>query len=394
MFPLTPVRHRPPARGHPSVVRVLRTAAEVQACAASWERHVPAGDLGPLTRPAWFGAAAAALAPAGRLRVVVVEEDGAVVAAAPLVAGAGGRLELLGGDALPEPGDLAARDATALGVLARGVVGLGRPIRLPRVPADSPTIAALRAAAGRGGWVPTRPADPWPTLSLHPGWAGPDGLLSARRAADLRRAARRAEAAGGVDTVDHHPGPADVGPLLDLALAIEASGWKGRSRTALVHDPVRLPFFRAWATRAARDGSLRIAVLRIGGEPAAVQIAAESANRRWILKIGHGDEHARCSPGLLLLLHTVREAARRGLDGVELLGTVEPWTTAWTTEARATRLVRVYPGNAAGAGRLARDGSRAMARRAAERRAAAAAARSGTPGQLAGAARPGGGRER
>lgn len=377
---MRPLIRSAPAVAGRTTVRVLRTAAEVDATCAAWESRVPAGALGPLTRPAWFGAAAATLAPPGRLRVVVVEEDGAVVAAAPLVVAADGRLELLGADVLPEPGDVAARDAAALAALARAVVALRRPVRLARVPAASPTVAALRAAAGRGGLVATRPAEPWPTLALDPGWTAPGGRLSSRRAGDLRRAARRAEAAGGVEVAQHRPGPADVDGLLDLALRVEAAGWKGQTRTALVHDPVRLPFFRDWARRTARDGTLRVAVLRIDGVPAAVQIAAESAGRWWILKIGHGHEHARCSPGLLLLLATVRDAARRGLHAVELLGSVEPWTAAWTTEASATCVVRLYPGNAAGARRLARDGTRAVARRTArvrERRAHEGRARDG-----------------
>jgi CelD/BcsL family acetyltransferase involved in cellulose biosynthesis len=369
--PLT--RSAPTVAGPPTVVgrptvRVLRTAAEVDAACAAWDSGVAAGALGPLTRPAWFAAAAATLAPPGRLRVVVVEEDGAVVAAAPLVVAPDERLELLGADVLPEPGDVAARDAATLAILAHAVVALRRPVRLARVPVASPTVAALRAAAGRGGLVATRPADGWPTLTLDPGWAAPQGRLSSRRAGDLRRAARRADAAGGVEVTHHRPAPADVDGLLALALRVEAAGWKGRTRTALLHDPVRRAFFRDWARRAARDGTLRVGVLRIDGAPAAVQIAAESAGRWWILKIGHGDEHARCSPGLLLLLATVRHAARRGLDAVELLGTVEPWTTAWTTEASATCVVRLYPGNAAGARRLARDGTRAVARRAARAR--------------------------
>jgi CelD/BcsL family acetyltransferase involved in cellulose biosynthesis len=356
------------ATAPPETSRVLRTAAEVEACAPGWEAGIPPGALGPLTRPAWFAAAAATLAPPGTLRVVVVERDGAVAGVAPLVVGPTGRLELLGADLLPEPGDVAARDAPALDALARAVVGLGRPVRLARVPGTSPTVAALRAAVGRGGWVATRPADPWPTLTLGPEWTTPAGRLSARRAGDLRRAARRAADAGVVEVRDHRPTPADVDARLDEALAVEAAGWKGATRTALLHDHARRPFFVAWARAAARDGTLRIALLRIGGEPAAMQVAAECSDRRWILKIGHAEAHARCSPGLLLLQHTVRDAAGRGLAAVELLGTTEPWTQAWTTQTGDARLVRVYPGNAAGARRLALDGSRALLRRSAGRR--------------------------
>lgn len=342
-------------------VRVLSTADDVEACTAAWQRDIPPGPLGPLDRPAWVAAAAATLAPTDGLRVVVVEEGSALIGVAPLVVGPSGALELLGAETMAEPADFVARDRDALLALARAVVRLGHPLRLARLPARSGTPRALRAAGH--GWVTVRPADSWPTLLLDSAWMAPEGRLSGRRASDLRRARRRAEAAGIVQVRHHRPGPGGVEPLLAQAEAVEAAGWKGRAGSALIHDPVRRAFFQSWARRAAADGSLRISFLWIDGAAAAVQVAAESAQRRWILKIGHTDAHARCSPGLLLLLDSVRDAAARGLDAVEMLGVVEPWTRAWTPHESATVSVRHYPTTIAGVRRLAIDGGRAVSGR-------------------------------
>ena len=60
-----------------------------------------------------------------------------------------------------------------------------------------------------------------------------------------------------------------------------------------------------------------------------MQLAVECGERFWLLKIGYDEEFARCSPGVLLMLHTVRYAATRGLKSYELLGRVEPWTRVW-----------------------------------------------------------------
>lgn len=203
--------------------------------------------------------------------------------------------------------------------------------------------------------------------------------MSSRRAGDLRRARRRAEQHGAVSVEHHHPGPDRLDGLLAEALDVEAGGWKGSSRTALRHDPPLARFFLDWARGAADDGSLRISFLRIDGNAAAMQIAAEADGRRWILKIGHTDAFTRCSPGLLLLLETVRDAAGRGLAAVELLGTVEPWTQAWTTTVAETDCVRTYPPTGRGAGRLTVDAVRAVDNHRRRRAAARAAETTGAP---------------
>jgi CelD/BcsL family acetyltransferase involved in cellulose biosynthesis len=357
----------------PYACRTVTTVDELERLATSWATDPPAG-LGPLTRPAWFAAAAREYGSGGGLRVVVVEDHDRVAAVAPLIVGRGGRLELLGAAQLPEPGDFAARDGAARAALARAVVGLRRPLYLGRLPRSSPTVDALQRALGRRGLLATRPADPWPTLTLDEGWTASEGRLSSRRAGDLRRARRRAEQHGPISVDHHRPTPDRLDGLLAEALDVEAGGWKGSSRTALRHDPPLARFFLDWAHGAAADGSLRISFLRIDGTAAAMQVAAEADDRRSILKIGHTDAFTRCSPGLLLLLETIRDAAGRGLAAVELLGTVEPWTRAWTTEASETVCVRTYPATGRGAGRLTVDGLRAVENRRRRRAAGRAAA--------------------
>lgn len=74
-----------------------------------------------------------------------------------------------------------------------------------------------------------------------------------------------------------------------------------------------------------------------------MQIAAVTDNRLWLLKIGFDEEFSSCSPGQLLILEALRSAASEGLDGVEFLGTPEPWTRMWTNYVRPCVNLLYFP---------------------------------------------------
>jgi len=133
--------------------------------------------------------------------------------------------------------------------------------------------------------------------------------------------------------------------LLEESLRCEAAGWKGRTGSALLSDPNRGQFYQNYASIACEKGILRLCFMRIGGEVAATQIAVESGERFWLLKVGYNEDFARCSPGHLLMIETLRYAAQRGLQTFEFLGSAEPWTQVWTTSVRPCVSVWAYPNN-------------------------------------------------
>ena len=86
-------------------------------------------------------------------------------------------------------------------------------------------------------------------------------------------------------------------------------------------------------------------------------MAVETLGRYWLFKIGYDERYGKCSPGTLLMLHAIGEAARRGLVAFELLGNVEPWIAElWTREQHDCVRLRTYPFNLHGAVALANDG--------------------------------------
>lgn len=321
-------------------VDVLERLDSLDGLAESWPvRQEDAAS--PTESFAWVRESARAFAAQERLKVIVVGRDGGPRGIAPLWVPESGGLELLGARELREPSEFAYSDENVLDALADATARSGRPLSIARIAADSPTVGALRRAYARRGVVLTRAAGATPVVDLD--GSDPEQRLNSRRRSDLRRARRRAEDLGSVRFDFHSPSTAELAPLLDDFLAVEAAGWKRRSGTALAYDPMRLAFFRGYASAAAEEGRLRLAFLRIDDRPVAAQYAIELGKRLWLLKIGYDEDFARSSPGQLLMLETLRDSMSRGLTAVEFLGYADEWTRVWTTEERACVSLRAYP---------------------------------------------------
>ena len=253
------------------------------------------------------------------------------------------RLEMIGDRELYEPMDFLYSDHASLDVLARNLVEQRISILLRRVPADSPAIAAIQSAFRRRGVVYTVPADPYPYIELNPDWVEPERRFNSGRRSDFRRAQRHARQFGKVRYEILSPGPEQVRPLLEEAYQTEMASWKGIRGTALAVDGLRGPFYTHYALAASERGLLRLVFLRINEEVAGMQIAIECDDRFWLLKIAYDEKFATCSPGTLLMLHSVKHAAVRGLKSYEFLGTAERWTRPWTESLRRCVALRAYP---------------------------------------------------
>jgi Acetyltransferase (GNAT) domain len=274
------------------------------------------------------------------LHLFGVEEGGNLQAVAPLIRIGHWLREL---PAMFEPSDLAWRSHEALQTLADALAGQPVPLYLDRLPEQSPTIEVLRHAYAHRGLVLTKPAMPTPFIDLE-GCREIDATFTARRRSDFRRAERKAAERGTIAYVIHSPtSDAEVRDLLSDAYAVEAQSWKAATGTALTTDVRQGNFFNHFTRAAARDGSLRIAFLRLDGRPIAMQIASEWQQRFWLFKISHDQAFDHCSPGQLLLRHTLRYAAACGLRSYEFMGIMDNWTRRWATDSRRYLQVRAIP---------------------------------------------------
>jgi CelD/BcsL family acetyltransferase involved in cellulose biosynthesis len=345
-------------------VRRIVELEELDSLAGAWER-LASRSGSPIGQYIWARACAESLGDQYSLYVLAICRRDQPIAIAPLARRRRplAPLELLGVHELREPMDFLYADASAAAALVRALAKLHGPLSLKRVPANSLVLSAIADAYRKRGLVLNRDAGTCPYIRLDERHTEPERELSARRRSDLRRAQRRAAKLGSVSYESLVPSPADLDPLLEELVRVEAAGWKGRARTALAHDPTRWGFFRRYAAAAASRGLLRLCFLRIGGRTAAAQLAVETDDRFWLLKTGYDERFARCSPGSLLLVESIRDAATRGLRSYELLGDVESWTRPWTNTVRPCVRLDAYPFERSGVGTLASDAAAAAGRR-------------------------------
>jgi CelD/BcsL family acetyltransferase involved in cellulose biosynthesis len=293
-----------------------------------------------------------------RIEAFFVRDGNRLAAVLPLCRGAGpfGRWRMIGAEGVFEPDDalcLTAQDAHAL---AEALAADGRALELERIPAGSPLIPALRAAIRGKGWITVRPWTPAPTIRLDPRWRDPAACFNSGRRSDFRRAERRAAELGDVTFEMISPTPGEFDARFDEACEVEARSWKADRGTAIASCRAKHAFFRQFFRSTSEQGLFRIAFMRIDGRIVAMQMALETLGRYWLFKIGFDEEYGRCSPGTLLMLHTLGWAAEHELEAYELLGNVEPWIAQfWTDEKHDCVCLRAYPSNLRGAAAFAAD---------------------------------------
>ena len=322
--------------------------------AADWP--LPPGLEGiPMQTHAWTLARAGLVADSA-LHLMAVRNRQGIQALAPLVRVGGCWREP---PAMFEPSDFIWRTPEGLQTLADALATDGLPLHLERLPADSPTLQALRRAYRRRGLVLVRPAMPTPVIELEGRDDDFERWGNAGRRSDFRRAERRAAGYGTVSYEILAPAPAsDLGRLIDDVMAVETRSWKYRAGTALTADRAQGAFFVRFMQAAKHEGSLRVAFLRIDGLPVAMQIASEWKERFWLFKMSYDADFAPCSPGQLLLRHTLRHAAAAGLRSYEFMGIMDDRTRQWTHQTRRYVQVRAIPYSTAALAALARQGAR------------------------------------
>jgi CelD/BcsL family acetyltransferase involved in cellulose biosynthesis len=311
----------------------MRGPSALAALASSWRRLQKEANAGPTIRLEWVQAYVETLGSAApdSLQVVTVETADGIVALAPMLRKKRHGvpvLESIGVEETNEPADLLYGSSDALRNLVVALCRCRCPLVFPRLSLGGPTLDVLRDTIRYRGVMVTRPGAALPSVVLG---STTDSLLNAGRRSDMRRARRKAQKLGAVSVKILSPEPSELPTLLETALQIEASGWKGRNRSALLNEHPNLAFFRRYFTLAAESRILRLAVLNIAGEPAAMQLAVECGGALWLLKIGYDERFANCTPGGLLMWEVLASAVERGLNRCEFLGNAEPWTKLWTT---------------------------------------------------------------
>jgi CelD/BcsL family acetyltransferase involved in cellulose biosynthesis len=339
------------------MISVIRDLAEFRALEKDW--NALAGRFpDPLVQHEWLLAGAEAQGGESEIAVFVLRSRDTIQAAAPLmsVRSAGITTYQYIGHWLGEPTSLLYDSMDSLRALLAGLQACGRPVVLNRQRVDGPEAQLWRRPLLRRSLRMDWDSGPSSWVPLSGGWAAVEAAMSSGSRSYIRRKRKRAEQLGKVEFRAFSPTEETVDPLLQEVFRVEAAGWKGRNGTAILMDPRMERFCLAYGRAAARLGILRIFLLTIGGETAAVRLAVEHSGRIWELKIGYDERWHQCSPGLLLTHETLRHACERDLEAHEFLGHHAPWQEHWACRTHHYSTVRTYPvPTLAGSVALARD---------------------------------------
>ncbi len=129
--------------------------------------------------------------------------------------------------------------------------------------------------------------------------------LGAKKLKELRRQRNRLADLGEV-TFAAATAPDDAARAIEVFLALEDSGWKGRRGTALASSAGNAAFIRRAAREGAARGTCEIVTLHAGATPLAAAIVLRHLDRAFYFKIGIDERFAKFSPGVQLTLDLTR----------------------------------------------------------------------------------------
>ncbi|GCA47990.1 hypothetical protein KGO5_00406 [Sinorhizobium sp. KGO-5] len=95
--------------------------------------------------------------------------------------------------------------------------------------------------------------------------------------------------------------PDEIRLRMEEFLVLEASGWKGRERSAMIMDRFRAAFAREAVNNLAEADSVRIHTLDLDGKAIATIVVLLMAGEAYAWKTAYDERYAKYSPGKLLV---------------------------------------------------------------------------------------------
>jgi CelD/BcsL family acetyltransferase involved in cellulose biosynthesis len=346
------------ASAHAIRVEAVDTAWGLTTLRSQWNGLLRASTAdGPFLTWEWLHAWWTHLAGAGSLSIIAVRDNDELIAIAPfrVVPNAlrwFSRLEFLGtGHAGSDYLDLivrAGREEDALSAIARFLETRRMTLRLDRLP-EASLGGRLAERLEAGGWAATTAPDgvcPLIPLAGHT-WDSYLATLGSSHRANVRRRLRGIEqqfqTRFELITTD-----AGRRSALDALTGFHERRFKEEGGSSAFFTPA-VRDFQDEATRRALDrGWLRMYVLRLNGEIAAVMYGFFYNRQFYFYQHGFDDRYSRHSIGLVLIALTLRAAIDEGAEAFDLLWGTEGYKSLWARDARTLRRVHLFPPHAGG----------------------------------------------
>ena len=290
---------------------------------------------------------------ASTLHLIVVRSGDELIAIAPLRVVPSplsflSRLEFLGtGDAGSDYLDLIVRrgrEVEGVQAIARHLKSRGMALRFNHLP---PTSLAAQLAArfveGSGWTSATADDGTCPVIPL--GGQTWDSLLATLGSSHRANIRRRVKAIGQqfemrFDAVTTDGERRQM--LADLA-AFHDRRYADRGGSSAFSDPAVRAFQEELTRRALDRGWLRMYVLRLNGETAAVMYGFNYGGTFYFYQHGFDDRYKAQSVGLVLMALSVRAALGEGAREFDMLWGTEPYKFLWARDARVLQRIELFP---------------------------------------------------
>lgn len=118
---------------------------------------------------------------------------------------------------------------------------------------------------------------------------------------EYRRQRRRLESLGQLEYRSNRD-PRHADAWANWFLELEAKGWKGEEKTAMLQHPEQANFFRELVQRGMKLGRVEMKGLFIDGEPIALACSLTNATGSFAFKIAFDENYRKYSPGIQLQL--------------------------------------------------------------------------------------------
>jgi hypothetical protein len=125
--------------------------------------------------------------------------------------------------------------------------------------------------------------------------------MTASHLRDMRRQWRLLEKQGAL-SYNVARQPAEIRKRTEEFLSLEAKGWKGRKRTALINDRYRAAFAREAISNLSEADAVRIHTIDFEGRAIASLVVFVMAGEAYTWKTAYDESYARFSPGKLLMM--------------------------------------------------------------------------------------------
>jgi CelD/BcsL family acetyltransferase involved in cellulose biosynthesis len=215
-------------------------------------------------------------------------------------------------------------------------------ITLAGVPAEDPTTERLRETLRRRGWLLHEVfRESCPIIETRGSFDAYVQGLSGNARRQLSKARRRLERQGQLELRVVEP-IAELEPVLAESFALEAAGWKGHSKSAILSSAQMTGFWRSLFERYQGLGALRLSELRLDGGLVAFCLGIVHNARLYTLKTSYDERYAYYAPGNVLRLEMIKRCFEQEIDFQELLGPMLRWKQRYATESRDTTVLRAY----------------------------------------------------